>query len=168
MVRNWVKISNVGIDNSLPIFSWLSDTGSLTEALSKFSSAPINVVPYLQSWGQAKPDESDVLSISDCSDQVLIREVELVAFGTCLVKARSIIPSNSYHSHFSFIGDLGAQPLGLWLFNTSGVERGEISVYYDPAKQLWSRRSVFSYKGEQILVEEEFQSSFEEKLIYEC
>ena len=145
--------------------NWLLDTGSLTERLQSqcrhFELQLIGQQSICISEREARH-----LGAEPGDDQWQAREVILKGEGSPWVFARSLLPNALCNSD---LAELGNRPLGQIIFNDDRFEREPFQIsrldnpayllkriQLDNAKQLWGRRSVFSYQQLKMSVAEVF------------
>lgn len=154
---------------------WLLDRRSLTARLQQQCPGHFNVRVLSQGTGRPRLDESRVLSVRP-SQLAVVREVLLQCEEQPWVFARTVIPVSSLHGRLQRLARLGTQPLGSVLFADPNLQRGNMELAevfpgqpmhvaataYLPGQQqaLWSRRSVFRYGGDPLLVSEVFLPAF--------
>jgi len=144
---------------------WLASRDSLTKKLERYAASDIKVNVLSQGWSTPHLDECSILELTPDAT-VLVREVILCAHGDPLVHARTVIPQTAYAGSFSFVAEIGSQPLGQWLFTQPGVERGDIEIkqckdfWVQEAPFEWGRRSTFLYEKSKILITEYFVEDF--------
>jgi len=165
MLKNWTLASQVEGQIDPCWMSWLASRDSLTKKLGEYASCDIKVKVLFQGWSTPNVSECQILGLT-LNSKVLVREVILSANSRVLVHARTLIPEEAYVGSFSFVAEIGSQPLGQWLFTQQGVERGEIEVMrssgFNVSSALfeWGRRSTFVYKQSKILITEYFVEDF--------
>ena len=136
--------------------TWLTDTGSLTRALTHLAGASFNVSLISQQWQRVLADEAVSLKLRPNS-HALIREVELRQGQTALVCARTIIPLNTYKKNQLIFRQLGTRSIGEWLFTNPHIHRGTIEICCTNRQHnLWVRRSLFYIKNDPLMVCEAF------------
>jgi chorismate--pyruvate lyase len=150
---------------------WLTERGSLTQRLRRFNEVDFNVHLLGNHWVKPLPEESLYLG-ERLQNIAFQREVRLLDGGIANVYARTVIPIDTYTAMKQrFIG-LGTKPLGELLFTDPTVERGDIQIaklqpgewLYEMAvleeeyrpEHVWGRRSIFSFSGKNMLVNEIF------------
>jgi chorismate--pyruvate lyase len=110
----------------------------------------------------------------------MIREVDLLCHGVPVVFARTIIPFASLRGRSRSLTGLGSRPLGAMLFRDPTTRRETVqyarirpdqglyaSATQHPAlsaETLQARRTLFSYKGRALLVNEIFLPALLEPL----
>ncbi len=111
-------------------------------------------------------DEIAALQMSARS-HALIREVLLCCNNQPQVYARTIIPASSMRGALRGLALLGNRPLGAVLFSDKSMTRTPIEItslnadhfflnwmQSENTESVWGRRSVFTLKGERLLVSE--------------
>jgi len=153
-------------------WSWLADTGSLTQRVQGACAGRFEVRLLGQSWGTALPSERHILR-GRLRARALIREVELLCDGTPRVFARTVIPFRSLSGAARQLGRLGVRPLGAVLFAHPATRRDRVefaclspadplyaaavaNLPGQPPAALWGRRTVYRYAGKPLLVNEIF------------
>lgn len=153
-----------------PCRSWLTDNGSLTQALKR-RCPDLRVVRLRQDLGLPYFDELPPLALKP-RRLGLIRDVLLTCAGRPLVYAHSVIPTAGLAGPWRRLTRLGNRPLGEALFNDPLVQRhplqyrrldGRHPLYRAAIEHLtvkpaalWARRSVFVRDDHPILVTEVF------------
>ena len=145
---------------------WLLDNGSLTARLMHASQTTFEVEVLFQGIARPNFNEARALHIKP-SARCLIREVQLCVDGTPWVYARSIIPLASLKGELGFLKKLKNSALGALLFKDPGLKRSHFEVFAGhlpymppseshPEETSFSRRSIFTLKGQPLLVAETF------------
>lgn len=153
-----------------PYRPWLTDDGSLTQALKRHCP-DLRVVRLRQGPGVPHRDEHRPLRLQ-LHRLSLIRDVLLTCAGRPLVYAHSVIPLAGLAGPWRNLSRLGNRPLGEALFADPQVVRGPLQFsrldgrhpLYRAAiehvankpRALWARRSVFARDDHPILVSEVF------------
>jgi chorismate--pyruvate lyase len=153
-----------------PLRAWLSDRGSLTQAL-KSRCATFEVAPLATGLARPNPDEYTLLGIA-MSTRVYVREVLLICDGVPVIFAHSVLPYPSLRGGWNRISRLGSRPLGEALFSDHRIQRQPLTfqqLHRDhplfrsierqlplTVRSLWARRSVFSLNQHPLLVTEVF------------
>jgi chorismate--pyruvate lyase len=149
---------------------WLQDHQSLTLRLQQHYKK-FQVLPLSVAYGKAYADESKMLNISPRTF-VLKRDVFLQGDEKNVVFAHSVLPKKILRGQWMGLKSLGAKPLGAMLFANPQVKRTALrykklsrqhvlnkslqKYMADAPKLLWARRSVFSYRGAEMIVTEVF------------
>ncbi|AFJ02472.1 Chorismate--pyruvate lyase [Methylophaga frappieri] len=155
----------------ISLATWLQARGSLTARLKGVSQQGFSVNIQRCNWQYPIVDEALALGTKHHA-KVFCREVCLMDGDKPQVFARTIVPQGSYRQLQRRLQRIGRNSLGDWLFRTHGVARGRIMISKLPVnhrlckqacmaadirpQQLWARRSVFDFKGCQLLVSEVF------------
>lgn len=136
--------------------SWLEEPGSLTRRLKSLAASSFAVKVINEYWGVADTSECRLLNIRR-KQWVYIREVELWGRGQCWVKAKTLIPKESFIGPLASLRTIGNRPLGERLFSDPQISRGNIEVarVFDD-EPVWARRSLFSLGSQPLLVTEVF------------
>ncbi len=150
---------------------WLTDTGSLTQALIDSSRNHFHVRVQYQGWQGAAASERHLLQIT-ARQRTLVREVYLYTHQRPAVFARTVIPQRSLVGRVRDLRQLGHRPLGAALFADPTTRRGicqfarfkPCHLLYQRACRLpeiasaaiWGRRTVYHYAGQRLLVNELF------------
>ncbi len=153
-----------------PYRAWLTDNGSLTQALKR-RCPNLCVVRLRQRPGKPHYDERPPLALRP-HRLSLIRDVLLTCAGRPLVYAHSVIPLAGLAGPWRNLSRLGDRPLGEALFKDPQVRRhplhyrrlddrhplyrAAIAHVTDKPPALWARRSVFTRDDHPILVTEVF------------
>jgi chorismate--pyruvate lyase len=150
---------------------WLSDSGSLTRSMIASCRARFAVDLVRQQRADALPSEAQLLG-QGTPQATLVREVRLRCGRSVWVFARTLIPLSSLRGPAQALTRLGRRPLGEVLFSDPRTRRLRVEVarltprhrLFAPATshlgsrpaEIWGRRTLFAYGGEQILVNELF------------
>lgn len=153
------------------IYPWLADRGSLTARITATCPGDFSVRLLGQGWGRALATERRLLKLKR-NGLALVREVLLQCDGEPWVFARTVIPAGSLKGRARRLTLLGEKPLGAVLFADPSTVRGRMEVarfdarhalyqaacgYWDAKpSRLWGRRTLFSYQGKPLLVNEVF------------
>lgn len=151
------------------LYSWLTETGSLTKRLRGIYSHDFGVKVLFHRWKPAFIDECKLLGLPPARYQ-LIREVLLHNNGRPLVLARTILPESTIKIAHRNLSHLGNRPLGEVIFAYPDLDRrlrqfGRVDpVSWSPQLQsevslhqsIWGRRTVYAIHGEPLLVAEFF------------
>lgn len=165
------KSHHHGLGQQLPayLYSWLTETGSLTKRLRGIYSRDFGVKVLFHRWKPAFIDECQLLDQPPARYQ-LIREVLLHANGQPLVLARTILPESTIKIAHRNLSHLGNKPLGEVIFAYPDLERrlrqigcAETSIW-SPQLQakvgvyqsIWGRRTVYAIHDQPLLVAEFF------------
>ncbi len=151
--------------------AWLRDPGSLTRAVVSACAGDFSVSVQSQGWGRALPSERAVLGLAP-GRLSLVREVELHCGQTPWVFARTLIPATSLRGAARRLARLRERPLGAVLFADPHTRRLGVQVARLTARHalyhaacahlaqgpeaIWGRRTLFSYAGKPLLVNEIF------------
>ncbi|MFY0675674.1 MAG: chorismate lyase [Neptuniibacter sp.] len=139
-------------------YSWLVDSGSLTQRLVKQSHGDFKVEVVRQGW--FLPTRSEAKALNMRSRQfALVREVRLKGNGKDWVYARSIIPATTLTGRQRQLRMLGNRSLGHLLFSDPSMKRGPLQISHlklNDGRKLWARRSVFFLSNKPLLVCEVF------------
>jgi chorismate--pyruvate lyase len=158
-----------GIDPQMQ--DWLSDGGSLTRSVIASCRGRFAVDLVRQQRAAALPSEARMLG-QGAPQATLVREVRLRCGRKVWVYARTLIPLTSLRGPAQALTRLGRRPLGEVLFSDPRTRRLRVDVArltarhrlfaratahldHKPA-EIWGRRTLFDYGGEQILVNELF------------
>jgi chorismate lyase len=153
------------------VAAWLRDTGSLTRAVTRVCPGHFGLAVQSQGWGKALPSERSLLAVR-AGMLSLVREVELQCDGLPWVFARTLVPASSLHGAARRLAHLRNKPLGAVLFSDPrtrrlGVQVARLNVQHglyhaacshlaQPPGEIWGRRTLFSYGGKRLLVNEIF------------
>jgi chorismate--pyruvate lyase len=158
--------------DSLAFIPWLQHRGSLTAQIQ--ARGRFKVILLRQGLARPTRDEAALLGIT--TQQIAwIREVALYCDGQPVVFAHTVLPYQPRGPLTGWLARLGDRSLGALLFSHPGFVRGELaSRRLDPRhvlfrrateamqitaarpKNLWARRSLFSYGRQAVLVSEIF------------
>lgn len=154
---------------SANLYSWLTETGSLTKRLRGIYTRDFGVKVLFNRWKPAFNDECQLLDLPSARYQ-LIREVLLHSNGQPLVLARTILPEPTIKIAHRNLSHLGNKPLGEVLFAYPDLER-RLRQFSRAEPNIWSpqlqseigvnqtilgRRTVYAIHGEPLLVAEFF------------
>ncbi|WP_347988804.1 chorismate lyase [Methylomonas sp. AM2-LC] len=103
------------------LYSWLSETGSLTKRLRSVYGSGFSVNVLFHQWKPAFIDETQLLSIPTAHFH-LLREVVLSGNGQPLVLARTVLPAQTIKIAHRNLSHLGNRPLGEVIFAYSDLE----------------------------------------------
>jgi chorismate--pyruvate lyase len=153
------------------IYPWLTDTGSLTQALIDSSLGHFHVRVRYQGWQMATPSERRLLQITR-RERTLVRLVHLYTHRRPAVFARTVIPQHSLVGQVRGLRRLGQRPLGAALFADTATRRGICQftcftprhlLHQQACRRLqmapaviWGRRTAYHYAGQDLLVNELF------------
>lgn len=153
------------------VSAWLRDRGSLTRAVIRACPGRFGVKVRSQGWGKAMPTERALLELSP-GRLSLVREVKLLCDEEPWVFARTLIPATSLRGAARRLARLRNKPLGAVLFSDPHTRRLGVQVARLTAQhalyhaacshlarrpdEIWGRRTLFSYAGKPLLVNEIF------------
>ena len=145
-----------------PLRNWLLASGSLTRQLTNLAHGQFHVEPLQQGFSPIYLHESQLLN-SAFNQQAWVREVYL--FGSeqqPWVKARSIFPLRTLKGEGLRLRYLKNKALGSLLFY-----RGNPRCIRQIAKlpEGWSRRSLYYWHGQPLIVQETFLPGFEKFIL---
>ncbi|MCX4193028.1 chorismate--pyruvate lyase family protein [Methylophaga sp. OBS1] len=164
------------IVQSLPpaLRDWLTDSGSLTQQLTKACEQSFSVKLLHSGWQRPLADESLLLE-QPLGQLMFSREVHLLDGNKAEVYARTMVPMRTYQAMQARFETLGNRSLGQLLFNDPSLRRGEIEVaclqpqdslfkmatrhLTQRPDRLWARRSCFYLEDKGLLVNEIFLPS---------
>lgn len=124
--------------------AWLLVQGSLTEQLQAICRSTFTVQVLKHEFVPCSETLAQALGIIPYSS-VLQREVLLCDDSTPLVFASSILPEASLVGHYAELRELGARPLGHWIFAEPALQRS--LIYY---AELPSTSSLFANAPERL------------------
>lgn len=168
----WVPLNQLRSGAMPPRFSaWVRDNGSLTRAVLDTCDGRFQVDVRAQGWGRSLPGERSLLNMAP-GLRALVREVKLLCDGSPWVFARTLIPATSLRGAARRLAHLGNRPLGALLFSDPSTHRIAIEVarltpqhaLFHAAcshleafpEEIWGRRTLFSFAGKPLLVNEIF------------
>lgn len=169
--RQWRKASCIP-RNVLPsqLIPWLLDMGSLTARLRQHCRS-LQVRVLSQTWQRARYDEALQLNINP-HEWIISRNVELICDKKVCVSAHSVFSRKILHGKGAALKKLGSRPLIEILATDPNLKRSPIEIVkilpgdrdYQRAilhtkknsKELWCRRSIFTFFGQPVLVSETF------------
>jgi len=151
--------------------AWLLDRSSLTRRLQQACSGTFSVEVIAQRMEPPMLSEARALGRPP-QELALVRQVRLRCDGEPWVFARTVIPLPSLRRGLRQLALLGSKPLGALLFADPTMRRSEVEVarvgqekrLYRHAlgegttrhPEIWGRRSVFTLRGQPLLVSEFF------------
>ena len=153
---------------------WLQNRGSLTQLIQQRCRGNFRVKPVFQSLAAACADELAVMNLRQ-KELALVREVYLYCGNTPVVFAHSVVARKDLRGAWRSLNGLGNRSLGTVLFTNPVVKRTPLrfrklnsahplfrracqNLQANPPA-LWARRSLFSLRGQSILVTEVFLPS---------
>lgn len=153
------------------VSAWVRDSGSLTRAVLDVCEGRFEVDVRAQGWGRSMPGERSRLDMAP-GLRALVREVKLLCDDSPWVFARTLIPATSLRGAARRLAHLGNRPLGALLFSDPstrrlGVEVARLTPQHalfhaacshlkSPPGEIWGRRTLFSFAGKRLLVNEIF------------
>ncbi len=153
--------------------SWMLDPGSMTEFLMRSSGKLLRVQLLHQGWRRPELEEARLLGIPT-RRRVFQRVVLLEGRGEPWLFAWTLSPLGGGARFPARLRRLGNNPLGGLLFRQRQLQRGPFELahlpageyalpeqYAPPRKPLWARRSVFTVRGQALLVSEVFLPRFQ-------
>jgi len=151
--------------------SWLLKTPSPTKRLRQKFEDGFRVNLLSQDWQQPRFSEAQMLGI-DVNEQVMVREVELLANNDKVIFGRSIFPSMTIEGRGGCLRELGNHSLGDIFDKDATLQRSGFEIakiekshvdYTKAADNLlhapdffWARRSIFYLYSQPLLVSEVF------------
>jgi chorismate lyase len=135
-----------------PLWSWLTETGSLTQRLKMHCRGVFDLV-VLDERDEPLSEADAALVGLEPGAPARVREVQLCCDGVPCIYARSLLPYLTLHGAGGALDGLGKRPLGDALFAYPDMARGPIEVSEGAE---WGRRSVFRLAGQPVLVAEYF------------
>jgi len=136
--------------------TWLTDPGSLTQALIQKSAGEFAVRVHEEQWTSV--NDSQLLAQFgplDCSHRFWSRKVSLLGHGVPWVHAHTLIPEHSIEGSLAEILELNDRPLGEYLFAQADLLRSSLEITAFQG-QGWGRRSLFFVGGKPVIVAEFF------------
>jgi chorismate lyase len=156
-----------------PYRPWLAATGSLSARIASHCGE-LRVRRVFQGLRRPHHDEATLVRVP-VQRLAHVREVVLVADGTPVVFAHSVVAAGDLHGAWRSVGRLGERPLASALFADPRVTRGALAyrrldarhplyaraatLGLELAAELWARRSSFQRNGRPLLVTEVFLPS---------
>jgi chorismate lyase len=128
------------------LWSWLTETGSLTERL-KACCDDFTLVVLDERDIVVDADEAGAMALPGRTP-ARVRKVHLCCGGVPCIQARSLLPHVTLAGAGRALADLGARPLGDALFAHADMVRSPIEITDSPT---WGRRSVFRLAGQPVL-----------------
>ena len=151
-----------------PRRSLILHRGSLTRLLRSFCQTGFRVEVLHQSIARPTLEECRALAM-DPRRLAWIREVRLVGDDEPWVCARTVMPLTTLTGPNRGLRRLGRTPLGNALFRRTPWCREQFALGHwdDPeGRPLWGRRSVFRRRGKRLLVTEQFQPAFWQRVAH--
>ncbi|MEX0899332.1 MAG: chorismate lyase [Gammaproteobacteria bacterium] len=138
------------------LWSWLAETGSLTERVKAACGHAFSLVVIAERDGSLDAEDAMAMGLVSGAP-ARIREVELRCGDAAWISARSVLPRSTLAGAGRSLASLGTRPLGDALFAHPAMTRGPIEVVCREGEPpLWGRRSVFRLDGEPLVVSEFF------------
>lgn len=153
---------------------WLENRGSLTQLIQERCRGHFQVKPVFQSLATVCRDELALMSLRQ-KELALVREVYLYCGNTPVIFAHSVVARKDLRGVWRGLSGLGNRSLGTVLFTNPVVRRTPLRFKkLTPShplfrracerlrvkpQGLWARRSLFSLRGQSILVTEVFLPS---------
>lgn len=166
----WQPLEQLSPNELSPsVYSWLSESGSLTERLKQHCQY-FSLKLILQDWGKSLPTEANALQMAPTAP-AMVREVALVCDEKPCIFARTIIPAATYAANEASLVTLGTTPIGNLLFADTKIQRSQFEVALvkpgdylfhlvwgdtQPVADCWSRRSIFFLAKHPLLITEVF------------
>jgi len=147
--------------------TWLPYSGSLTEALDSATEHQAQLVILRES--QETPQTEERIALKLPSDtKAYVREGGWYYQDTLWIATRVVIPVSLLNKPGSPLKDLGQRPIGKVLFTNPNTTRYPFEFKTvtredsgkDKSSITWARRSLFSFEGELLLVNEIFLPTF--------
>ncbi len=157
---SWGPLSELPTKPNAEIQSWLTDQGSLTEALINKSQNQFHVNLVSEEW--VSYVDADLLAKFGPLNQnhrFWSRKVVLLGKGCPWVTAHTLLPEHSLFSPLKQVLELNNKPLGEFLFNHSQLIRTDLD-FAMVDENCWGRRSLFYLFGKPIMVTEFFLPQF--------
>lgn len=120
--EDWRSDLLPGSDHSLNFFNWISDRSSLTEKIKQKCLGQFSVNVLCHEMIPAPDYTCEALEIKPGAE-LLHREVMLCDNEIPLVFACSLLPGDALIGRFGEIRELGARPLGHWIFSEPVLHR---------------------------------------------
>ena len=161
-LARWYRPEQPLLSMPLSLRHWLLASGSLTRQLTNLANGQFHVEPLQQGYLPVYLNESKLLN-SAFNQRAWVREVYL--FGSeqqPWVKARSIFPLQTLKGEGLRLRYLKNKALGSLLFY-----RGNPRCVRQIAKlpEGWSRRSLYYWHGNPLIVQETFLPAFEKFIL---
>lgn len=149
---------------------WLFEKGSLTRRLREHCSDGFELELKSLRYGLPQQDEAQTMAMRR-KRRVMIREVCLHCDRQPAIYARSVIPLKTLQGPSSKLAHLGNRPLADLLFTDRRTRRSVMQfarldrrhrLYhgahgtFGDGRVLWARRTIFTYAGQNLLVNEVF------------
>lgn len=152
------------------IRQWLQDRGSLTRRIQE-RCTQFYVQPVFQAFTKLQGDERFKMKLRQ-DELAMVREVYLYCCEKPVVFAHSVVSRKDLRGAWHSLSGLGNRSLGTMLFTNPRIKRTPLEFkkvssghfLYDRAVArltkrplvLWARRSLFTLRGQSILVTEVF------------
>jgi chorismate--pyruvate lyase len=152
------------------LYSWLSETGSLTKRLRSIYGSSFSVNVLFHQWKPAFMNEARQLSIPKVTHYHLLREVMLSCDNQPLVLARTVLPAQTIKIAHRNLSHLGNRPLGEVIFAYPDLELRQ-RQFSQVTTNIWTpnlqakctidqmisgRRTVYAIHNQPLLVAEFF------------
>lgn len=125
-------------DTSEPLHGWLTSQGSLTAKVKAACREDFSVRVLCHEIVAASGPAADALQLAPAAS-VLYREVLLLDGDSPCVFAASILPLSALTGRFAPLRELGARPLGHWIFSEPQLQRTQMRF-----AQLPRQHSLFT------------------------
>jgi chorismate--pyruvate lyase len=167
----WLRREQCFSHYFLPNIPYFWDTRSTTARAHAIDPKGFQVSLICAGFEKALPEEYSCLHL-EAGSMVWVREVELHLLSAPVMFARLAVPYSAITNVFQRIPYLGNHPLGGYLFRLGGITRKPFEIkclqkgdrFYEKLTkfqenkplELWARRSIFTYRGENLLLTEVF------------
>lgn len=160
----WYNVRHPNLRIPAHLISWLLAEGSLTRQLTHKAHGQFHVEPFFQGFDRVPLYESKWLHIPN-DQKAWVREVYLYGDQSePWVKARSIMPIYTLQGRGRCLKYLGNRSLGSVLFARHPPHCiRQIAKLSDG----WARRSLYTWYGQPLIVQEVFLDAFCRSLIQE-
>lgn len=135
------------------VLSWLYEQGSMTKRLAQHCQR-VTVVPYTQRYVTPDVLSEDEAHSLPVSEYYWLREVIMFGDNIPWLLGRTLIPQETLTGEDQQLVDLGAVPLGRYLFSHDNLSRDYIQIGQQNSR--WIRRSLLRLSEKPLLLTELF------------
>lgn len=135
------------------VLSWLYEQGSMTKRLEQYCQR-VTVVPYTQRYVTRDALSEDEAQSLPVSEHYWLREVIMFGDNIPWLLGRTLIPQETLTGEDQQLIDIGAVPLGRYLFSHDNLSRDYIQIGQQNSR--WIRRSLLRLSEKPLLLTELF------------
>lgn len=136
-----------------PVLDWLHELGSMTKRLEQHCQR-VTVVPYMQRYITQNSLSVDEIQCLPASGHYWLREVIIYGDNIPWLLGRTVIPQETLTGEDQQLVNIGAVPLGRYLFSHDSLTRDYIHIGQQNAR--WARRSRLRLSDKPLLLTELF------------